>query len=155
MIFSSIHANDNVRNYPAAIQKAIAYLTETDFDKLEDGVYEIDGQRMYAQVFHNTSKPVGETRPELHRQYVDVQFWVSGEELFGIAPSNGVGSCVEAIDERDLYFYDGVANESFVHATQGCYAVFFTNDAHRPGVCVDGKPLKYRKVVVKVSCGLL
>ena len=155
MIFSSIHAYDNVRNYPAATQKAIAYLTETDFDKLEDGVYEIDGQRMYAQVFHNTSKPVGETRTELHRQYVDVQFWVSGEELFGIAPSNGVGSCVEAIDERDLYFYDGVANESFVHATQGCYAVFFTNDAHRPGVCVDGKPLKYRKVVVKVSCGLL
>lgn len=155
MIFSSMHANDNVKNYPVAIQKAIAYLTQTDFGKLEDGVYEIDGKRMYAQVFHHTSKPVAETQPELHKKYLDVQFWICGEELFGIAPSNGVGSCVEAIDERDLYFYDGVANESFVHATEGCYAVFFPNDVHRPGVCVDGKPLTYRKVVVKVSTELL
>lgn len=155
MIFSSVYANDNVRNYPAAIQKAIAYLKETDFDKLEDGVYEIDGKRMYAQVFRYTSKPASEAKPELHRKYLDVQYWICGEELFGIAPSNGVGNCIEEIDERDLYFYDGVANESFVHATQGCYAVFFPNDVHRPGVCVDGKPLDYRKVVVKVSLELL
>ncbi|MFR5795436.1 MAG: YhcH/YjgK/YiaL family protein [Christensenellales bacterium] len=46
-------------------------------------------------------------------------------------------------------------NEFFIHATEGCYAVFFPNDAHRPGVCVDGKPLDYRKVVVKVSVDLL
>ena len=42
-----------------------------------------------------------------------------------------------------------------VHAVKGCYAVFFPNDVHRPGVCVDGKPLDYRKVVVKVSLDLL
>ena len=155
MIFSSIHANDNVRNYPAAIQKAIAYLTATDFAALEDGVYEIDGKRVYAQVFHNTSKPVAEGKPELHKKYLDVQFWIEGEEYFGIAPSNGVGSCVEPIEERDLYFYDGVANESFVHATQGCYAVFFPNDAHRPGVYLEGEPVPCRKVVVKVSVELL
>ena len=54
-----------------------------------------------------------------------------------------------------LYLYDDVKNEFFIHATEGCYAVFFPNDAHRPGVCVDGKPLDYRKVVVKVSVDLL
>ena len=155
MIFSSIHANDDLKKYPAAIAKAITYLKETDFDNLADGVYEIDGKMMYAQVFTFTSKPVAEGKPELHKKYLDVQFWICGEELFGIAPSNGVGACTEEILERDLYFYDGVANESFVHATKGCYAVFFPNDVHRPGVCVDGKPLDYRKVVVKVSLELL
>ena len=155
MIFSSIYANDNVKNYPEAIQKAIAYVTNTDFSQLEDGVYEIDGKKMYAQVFNFTSKQKDECKPELHKKYLDVQFWICGEELFGIAPSNGVGACTEEILERDLYFYDGVANESFVHATKGCYAVFFPNDVHRPGVCVDGKPLDFRKVVVKVSLELL
>ena len=155
MIFSSIYANDNVKNYPEAIQKAIAYVTNTDFDKVEDGVYEIEGRKLYAQVFTHTSKPKEECNPELHRKYLDVQFWICGEELFGIAPSNGVGKCIEEIDERDLYFYDGVENESFVHAVKGCYAVFFTNDVHRPGVCIDGKPLTYRKVVIKVSTELL
>ncbi|MBP3656259.1 MAG: YhcH/YjgK/YiaL family protein [Clostridia bacterium] len=155
MIFSSIYANDNLNYYPAAIAKAITYLTQTDFGAMEDGVYEIDGRRMFAQVFHHTSKPAQECRPELHRKYLDVQFWICGEELFGVAPSHGVGACIEEIDERDLYFYDGVANESFVHATKGCYAVFFPNDVHRPGVCLDNIPLTYRKVVVKVSLELL
>ena len=155
MIFSSIYANNNLNHYPAAIGKAITYLMETDFSAMEDGVYEIDGRRMFAQVFSYTSKPAEACKPELHRKYLDVQFWICGEELFGIAPSNGVGSCIEEIDERDLYFYDGVANESFVHATKGCFAVFFPNDVHRPGVCIDGQPLTYRKVVVKVSVDLL
>ena len=154
MIFSSIHANDDLKKYPAAIAKAITYLTETDFDNLADGVYEIDGKMMYAQVFTFTSKLASECKPELHRKYLDVQFWISGEEKFGVAPSNGVGNCIEEIDERDLYFYDGVANESFVHATKGCYAVFFPNDVHRPG-CVVDEPLTYRKVVVKVHTDLL
>lgn len=155
MIFSSIYAHDDTKKYPAALQKAIAYLTETDFEQLADGVYEIDGKMMYAQVFTYTSKSAEECKPELHRKYLDVQFWISGEELFGIAPSNGVGNCIEEIDARDLYFYDGVANESFVHATKGCYAMFFPNDVHRPGCCIDGNPLTYRKVVVKVHTDLL
>ena len=155
MIFSSIHANDDLKKYPAAIAKAITYLKETDFENLADGVYEIDGKMMYAQVFTFTSKPIEEGKPELHRKYLDVQFWISGEEMFGVAPSHGVGNCIEEIDERDLHFYDGVANESFVHATKGCYAVFFTNDVHRPGCGLDGKPLTYRKVVVKVHTDLL
>ena len=154
MIFSSIYANNNLNHYPAAIGKAITYLMETDFSAMEDGVYEIDGKMMYAQVFTFTSKPVAEGKPELHRKYLDVQFWISGEEMFGVAPSNGVGNCIEEILERDLYFYDGVANESFVHATKGCYAVFFPNDVHRPGTVVD-EPLTYRKVVVKVHKDLL
>ena len=36
MIFSSIHANDDLKKYPAAIAKAITYLKETDFENLAD-----------------------------------------------------------------------------------------------------------------------
>ena len=154
MIFSSIYAHDDLNKYPQAIQKAISYVAATDFDAMEDGVYEIDGKCMYAQVFAFTSKPKEECQPELHRKYLDVQFWICGEELCGVAPANGVGACTQEIPERDLYFYDGVANESFLHAVKGCYAVFFPNDVHRPGCCVDA-PLSYRKVVVKVSLELL
>ncbi len=154
MIFSSIHAQDDLRKYPQALQKAITYLATTDFAQVEDGVHEIDGKNMYAQVFTYTSKPAEQCKPETHKKYLDVQFWIDGEELFGVSPINNAGNCVEEILERDLYFYDGVANESFVHATQGCYAVFFPNDMHRPGVCVDA-PMTYRKVVVKVSCDIL
>ena len=155
MIFSSIHANDDLKRYPIAIQKAIEYAKTTDFSGLEDGKHEIDGEQMFVNLFHLTSKPKEETHPELHKRYVDVQFWICGEELCGVAPFIGKGECIDALDDVDLYFYDGIENEFFIHATEGCYAVFFPNDAHRPGVCVDGQPLDYRKAVVKVSVDLL
>lgn len=155
MFFSSVHAQDDLNRYPQAIRKAIEYAMTTDFSKLEDGRQDIDGDHMFANLFHLTSKPVEETHLELHKKYVDVQFWICGEELCGVAPYVGKGECIDAHDDSDLYFYEGIENESFIHATQGCYAVFFPNDAHRPGVCIDGKPLEYRKVVVKVSMNLL
>ena len=155
MIFSNIQSQDDLSKYPEAIAKAIRYAAQTDFDALEDGNHEIDGDRMFAKLVHLTSKPVEETHPELHKKYIDVQFWLGGEERFGIAPADGVGSLVGEDEKEDVYFYDSVAGESFVHAWKGCYAVFFPNDAHRPGVIAGDKPMSYRKVVVKVSVDLL
>ena len=43
MFFSSVHADDDLKRYPAAIQKAIEYAKNTDFSALEDGRQEIDG----------------------------------------------------------------------------------------------------------------
>lgn len=79
MIFSSIHANDDLKRYPIAIQKAIEYAKTTDFAGLEDGKHEIDGEQMFVNLFHLTSKPKEETHPELHKRYADVQFWICGE----------------------------------------------------------------------------
>ncbi|MDO5300709.1 MAG: YhcH/YjgK/YiaL family protein [Clostridia bacterium] len=155
MIFSSIYAGDDLKNYPAAIEKAIRYAAENDFSGMADGRYEIDGDRMFAQLFTLTGSPIEQTRPELHKKYLDVQFWLGGEEICGVAPANGVGECTEAILERDLYFYDKVENESFIRVTKGCYAVFFPSDAHRPGVQARENQEPYRKVVVKVSLDIL
>ena len=147
MFFSSVDAHDDLNRYPAAIRKAIEYATTTDFSKLEDGRQVIDGDKMFANLFHLTSKPLNETHPELHRKYVDVQFWICGEELCGVAPFTGSETCIDdSKKDDDLYFYEGFKNESFLHATKGCYAVFFPNDS---------KHLDFRNVVVKVSVDLL
>ena len=82
MIFSSIHAGDDLSRYPEAIARAIRYASTTDFSQMEDGRYPIDGDRMFVQLFHLTSKQLEETKPELHEKYVDVQYWLTGEELY-------------------------------------------------------------------------
>lgn len=78
MIFSSIHAGDDLSKYPEAIARAIRYASTTDFSQMEDGRYPIDGDRMFVQLFHLTSKQLEETKPELHEKYVDVQYWLTG-----------------------------------------------------------------------------
>jgi len=154
MIFSSIYANDDAAKYPKAIQTAIAYLKNNDFLKMDTGIYKIDGDKIYAQVFDATTGSLDEKRPEVHEKFIDVQFLANGEEKIGFLPDTGKFEIDERIDERDLIFYKKVENESFIYATPGCYSVFFPNDIHRPAVMVN-QPLTIRKVVIKISVDLL
>lgn len=154
MIASSVYAGDDTGKYPESIQRAIAYVKNHDFTKAAPGEYPIDGTRIYAKVFDLTSKPVEETRPEVHKNYIDVQFWVSGEELMGFATLKEAYQVADYNEAEDLYFLQAVKDESFIKAVQGDYMVFFPNDCHRPGVMVN-KPVTYRKVVVKVHVDTL
>ena len=154
MIFSSIHSNDDFKAYPAVIRRVIDYLKNNDFEKMEPGVYELEGKDLYAQVFDAETGPVEEKRPESHEDYLDVQFLVTGEEKLGFTPNTGAYEVAEHILERDLIFYKSVKNEGFVHAVPGCFTVFFPYDIHRPAVAA-AEPMVVRKVVVKVRTTLI
>lgn len=152
MIFSSIFSKDNCTLYPQSLQTAIEYLKQNDFTTMEPGVYEIQGKDIYAQVCDIITAPIVDKKPESHMNYIDVQFLVSGEELLGFTPDTG--KYIEAERHNDLILYEDVENEFFIHATPGCYSIFFPCDIHRPGVMVD-KPMSIRKVIVKVHVSTL
>lgn len=154
MIFSSLRSTDPCTAYPDAIRKALQFVQNVDVETLEPGDYPIDGDRIYAKVFDLTTKPVEQTHPEVHQIYIDVQYWPSGSERFGIATYQGTETVVEARKSEDLYFLDGAVDESFVTARPGCFAIFFPWDAHRPGTVLD-KPATFRKCVIKVRADLI
>ena len=155
MIYSSIHANDDVSKYPAAIQRAIQYFTTTDVTALAPGNYPIEGDLIFAKVFDNTSKPATENHPEYHKDYIDVQFFPNGGELMGICPKKAADyEIVGAIEEEDVWFTGDVEGEQFLRMDPGDYCILFPNDVHRPGTS-DGQPQTYRKCVVKVAMSLL
>ena len=102
-----------------------------------------------------TTKPFAETRPEVHREYIDVQFLVQGREKIGVASDTGKNAVAEdLLAQRDLLFYAGMENESTLTMTPGSFAVFFPSDVHRPA-CAFEQPETIRKVVVKVRLSLL
>jgi YhcH/YjgK/YiaL family protein len=152
----------NIKDYesgfawlPQPLKTVIEHLKQTDFQALPVGNYDLQGKDIYVQVFDMTTKPFAETRPEVHRQYADVQFSVSGCEQIGVASDDGSNSVAEdLLAERDLLFYSGVENESMLTMTPGSFAVFLPSDVHRPGVAL-GAPKQVRKVVVKVRVSLL
>lgn len=154
MIFSSIYANDGLEKYPEPIREAITYLTGTDFTNAEPGTYELHGRDMYALLMDAETVPVEKKRVEAHRDYLDIQYTVSGREKLGFAPYHGDEKILEEKEEKDIYFFDNPENESFLISTGGCYSIFFPNDLHRPACAVEG-PEKVRKVVVKISMDLL
>jgi YhcH/YjgK/YiaL family protein len=156
MIFG--HVNDLESAFawlPKPLKTAVEHLKHTDFLKLPVGNYDLQGKDIYVQVFDMTTKPFADTRAEVHRQYIDVQFLCSGREKMGVASETGNNLVSEdLLEQRDLLFYSGMENESTLTMTPGSFAVFFPSDVHRPGCAVE-QPETVRKVVIKVRVSLL
>lgn len=112
------------------------------------------GGYIYAQVFDVMTGDICEKRPEVHENFIDVQFLVSGKERLGFTVDTGDYIIDEQIKERDLIFYKDIRNEGFVEAVPGYFCVFFPSDVHRPAVA-SGEPMQIRKVVIKINKKLL
>jgi len=156
MIFG--HVNDLASGFawlPKPLKTALEHLAKTDFAALPAGNYDLQGRDIYVQVIDMTTKVFAETRPEVHREYIDVQFLCRGEERIGVAADTGNNELAEdLLASRDLLFYKAMENESTLTMTPGSFAVFFPSDVHRPA-CAAGAPSAIRKVVVKVRVALL
>ena len=156
MIYSSIRTNDDTAKYPAALRRAIAYLKNPDLAAAAPGEYPLEGDKMYVKIFDTTSKPLPETRPEYHNDYIDVQFCVTGGELMGISHRKEGYAVVEELANQDCWLIGDaeIEGEQFLHLLPGDYIILFPNDVHRPGVA-ENEPQTYRKAVVKIHKELM
>lgn len=157
MIIGSLtHWSDNRQIGHPVLRKAVGYLAETNFMKLEDGRYSIQGEEMYALVMTIPSKLVSEKQPaEKHETYIDIHFLLDGTEVIGWQPDDGSDVPSQSYDsEKDFALYGELKNESFVKLRPGMFAVLFPEDLHRPGL-TDSDKRVIRKVVVKIHYALL
>jgi YhcH/YjgK/YiaL family protein len=113
-----------------------------------DGRVELDGGDIHAIVQTYGTLPAAERRWEAHRRYIDIQYVISGVELMGFGPVGALEPDGGYDAEREVAFFRP-AELSTLRAPAGTFAVFFLQDAHRPGIA-DGAPGQVRKVVVKV-----
>lgn len=149
MFFGHI-SNYSPAQYPKAIQFALDYLKNTDFDAMEAGVYELKGRSIFVQVLDLPTKAKHEFQPEVHRNYLDVQYLHCGKEMMASAVDTGTNPiAVEYNPERDIQYYQSVANENEFRCVEGNFAVFFPEDCHRTAI-FDGTET-IRKVVVKIA----
>ncbi|HWB21099.1 MAG TPA: YhcH/YjgK/YiaL family protein [Phycisphaerales bacterium] len=89
---------------------------------------------------------------EAHRKYIDVQCVLEGEEVMGWSPLNRMRTKSEYNEEKDFeVLVRGMDSPcQMLRVPTGMCAVFFPEDAHMPGLAVDGKIAEVKKVVVKV-----
>ena len=150
MLYDTLQHRAQYKGLPERILRALDYLAETDFSALPDGRYELDGERLFANVCSYETKPVNDT-PESHEKYMDIQYVFEGKEQIGVGPLEEMGDVVEARPEGDIWFYHGPVDEITLAGDK--FAVLFPGDAHAPCIAVDGAPVPCRKCVVKVRVG--
>ena len=150
-----VYVKDSLANagayadYGTHFAKAVAFLQRNDLMKLPNGRYELDGNNAYAMVQEATLKPWGSGRPEVHREYFDIQLPLSGEETIGVGPFDPKTSG-DFDAEKDIGFYDDVAVEPLT-LCPGEFAILHPETcAHAPCCSEDAPGMRLRKIVIKI-----
>jgi len=127
--------------------KAFAFLKNSNLQTLAPGKYVIDGDNVYAMITENPTKDVDSAKWESHRNFIDLQSVISGEEKIGVAPISSLTVTMPYDAAKDLINYSG--DGTFYTATPGTFFLFFPTDAHKPNITTgSNKPDK--KLVIKI-----
>lgn len=148
MILDKLENSDFYSCISNNLRNGFEFLKNTDLNMLEPGRYEIDGENVFALVSEYESKNHDDCRLEAHHTYADIQYMVSGREAIGYAPLNQQIVTSAYAPEKDIVFFVGETNPLILEAKM--FAVFFSQDIHRPCMQIAG-PEKVKKVVVKVK----
>jgi len=151
MIVTDIKHIEHQVSKTAFFKKAIDFLRRPDIRNLVDGRVDIDWHDVFALVQRYETVKTDAPKFEYHRQYIDIQYILSGEEIIGWVPA-GQMTITEAYDtEKDICF--GIAPKkeiTMVHLQAGQLAVFYPEDGHAPKLAASA-PSHVVKIVVKVA----
>ena len=146
MILGSLKNTDVIELYNPLFKMAFDFVRTTDFSKLEDGKYEIQGDDLFLVLNTINGKSESEAVTEAHRKYIDIQIPLTGNEALGWIPIKKCIDIKSAYDEqKDLILFENQPT-NFINVESGDFLVFFPDDGHAPGI---GKGM-IRKVIVKV-----
>ena len=118
--------------------------------EIEKGIYELS-PRVKAIVSEYTTKEVNENGYEAHRDYIDIQYLISGTEKICCLPLEYLKVTKSYSKDIDAAFYkeDGVKPQEMIIGN-GYFAIFYPQDGHMPGLQYDGIQ-KVKKVVIKIQ----
>ena len=148
--FDTIENAGVYRGLYERLSKAFDILIKHNFDKKQQGRYEVDGEKLFYIVANYTTKPIEQCKLEAHEEYVDIQFIVKGCEQIGYSNTAGLKVKTPYDADKDLIFYHVPENLNFLKMQAGSFAIFFPDKAHLP-CCQIGTPCEVKKVVFKVK----
>lgn len=126
------------------LETVIRFLNSHDLQALSDGRFELDADGHFMNLQTIAPKASGQAVLEAHRQMIDIQIPLTGDEMMGYAP---IGKLKAApYDEtKDISFYEEKPELLFT-VKKGMFAIFFPQDAHAPGIASD----TIKKAVFKI-----
>ncbi len=149
MIIDKLSNADRYAALNEGISKALHYLNNTDLINIEPGKYLIEGDRLFAIVQEYDTIDSVKEQMESHRNYIDVQYMITGAELVGHSIFVDHQVSKEYSPEEDYMLY-AAQPDFFTQMATGTFMVFYPTDLHMPCIKID-TPQKVKKVVVKVA----
>jgi YhcH/YjgK/YiaL family protein len=148
MIFGSFENCERYFSVNEKLTAAFEFIERAVREGLPVSRYELDSEGNYAFVQEYDTKT--ESKWEAHRKYIDVQYIIEGVEVMDVDRISSLDETIPYDETRDIAFFEGGEGATRCVVRAGEYAIFFPEDAHRPGLCLD-VPAPVRKIVVKIK----
>lgn len=134
-------------------ERAFSWISE-HVATLPDGEHEISGRDMYANIHTATLVSIADAVYEVHQQYIDLHYCISGGEGIGHSPQGHPKEKTSFDNEKDYQLFFPSQRQEVLEMTPSCFAIFFPGELHMPKLR-DGRNETVRKVVVKIKASLL
>lgn len=129
-------------------EQFMKFYNDNDLETLPACKIKLDGTDLFVNILDFKGKEEANCRMEAHKDYLDIQIPLTGDEVMGWKAQEDCQSILQEYDEgKDVEFYKDKAVAKFT-VPAGHFAVFFPCDAHQPGIAPGQE---YRKLVVKAK----
>ncbi len=150
MIFDTIKNCEKYFPLHKNFEKAFEFIKKAVEEELPVGRYELDGKNLFALVQEYTTKNPVDAKCEAHKNYIDIQYIVSGEERMEAFDISKATLKTEYNEEKDVVFFEDSEKAISSVFESGEYAIFFPWDVHKPGMSFGKTPKGVKKIVVKL-----
>ena len=147
MIFDTLENAGRYEPLQRDFSKAFQFLQRPDLASLAEGMYEIDGDAVFAIIAKDQGRAKEEAQLEIHNKYIDIQMVLNGVDEMGWKARSTCTGRVDAYDpEDDIQFFADTPT-AWLTTTPQHFAIFFPEDAHLPLIAKD----IIHKVIVKIA----
>ena len=152
MILDSIKNISKYENLNIDLKSIVEFIDRVESENLENGRYELDGDKLFALVQSYETKDSDECRLDSHKKYIDIQYVQEGTEVMYWNLVDGLKVTEDLSEISDVIFYEDDKNATELVVNEKSFALFFTHDAHKPGVKFNTKS-NVKKIVFKILQG--
>ena len=150
MIFASKENLARYKGVSVNMNAAIDYLLKISTKDLQPCKVDIDSN-MYMMVQCYDTRTWEQGKFEAHDRYIDIQFYLSGEEFVYVEDRSRLNISEPYDTERDVVkFHDISIPPVKLRMTPGSAVIFFPEDGHKPNCMIDNRPEQVKKIVLKV-----
>lgn len=132
MILDSLKSFEKYQTLQEGFDKVYKFIKSNKLAELEDGKYEIDGDKVYCTIVSGELKDFSQAKMEIHDSYIDIHVLLEGSETIGLKDRGKCNTDSSKYDEAtDIAFVDDEP-ENYVVMGVDNVAIVYPADAHAP-----------------------
>lgn len=148
-----IDLRESIVDEDEVIRNCLEFIRENGSVAITNGRHIVEENGVVLNVSEYITRPYESAKWEAHKQYVDFQLVLEGEETIYVSDISNM-NIGEYNPEKDYLQCHGEAKDSYVlDKSKGI--LLFPEDAHKPCVCNDNVPVRVKKVVFKIPIKIL